>query len=156
MEVRYDTYCGLYCGGCEVFLINKRGIVDEKAKEWDMKPEDLKCNGCKTATVSAFCRSCKIKKCAETKGIEFCYQCPDYPCMIIKDFKNDEHPHHSIVLHNLSSIKENGLAKWLEEQEKRWSCSACGEKISWYEENCLKCGNLIRSSLVDDEELRNQ
>ena len=41
MKERYDTYCGLYCGSCEVFLANRKGLVDELAREWEMNPADL-------------------------------------------------------------------------------------------------------------------
>lgn len=153
MEKRLDTYCGLYCGGCEVFLVNQRGLIEETAKEWEMDPDDLHCNGCKTDITSTFCRNCKIKSCAESKRVEFCYQCNNFPCEIITEFKDDEHPHHSIVLHNLSQIKEKGINNWIKEQETRWSCPECKEKYSWYEDKCSNCGSSIKSCLDDEKEL---
>lgn len=153
MKERYDTYCGLYCGSCEVFLANRKGLVDELAREWEMNPADLRCNGCKDELVATFCRSCKIKGCAEDKGIGFCFQCADYPCKILSDFKNDHRPHHSIVLYNLALIKDNGLNKWLKEQEIRWSCPGCGEKYSWYDESCLNCNSVLKNCLDDEKEL---
>ncbi len=153
MSERLDTYCGLYCGSCGVFLANKKGLLEAKSKEWKMETEDLYCKGCKSDTVAIFCRTCHFKTCAENKGIEYCFQCHEFPCQELLDFKDDERPHHSIVLHNLDLIKEQGIDKWLKEQELRWSCPECKEKYSWYESNCSNCGNPVRSCLEDEKDL---
>lgn len=153
MKERYDTYCGLYCGSCGVFLVNKKGLVDELAKEWEMDPSDLLCHGCKSDTVATFCRTCEIKACMEEKGKDFCYQCAEYPCQIISDLKNDSRPHHSIVFHNLGLIRDNGLDQWLKDQENRWSCPTCGEKYSWYDDKCLNCTRSLSNCLDDEKEL---
>lgn len=150
---RLDTYCGLYCGSCEIFITNQKGEVKETAKKWGMNPDDLYCNGCKTDTTSVFCRNCEIKECAKNNEVEFCFQCRDFPCEKIIEFKNDENPHHTIVLKNLTSIKEMGINKWLKEQEKRWSCPNCQENFSWYDEKCLNCGSSLKSCIDDENEI---
>jgi len=149
MEFRYDTYCGLYCGACEVLIANKNGEVEKLAKAWNMKPKELRCHGCKTETTASFCATCDVKKCAENK-VEFCFQCNEYPCARLVEFKNDKYPHHSVVLKNLNSIRDKGINKWLEEQETRWSCPGCGTKFSWYDKVCKKCGEKLYS--CEDEE----
>lgn len=151
---KLNTYCGLYCGSCEIFLVNQKGIVEETAKEWEMKSKDLICNGCKTDINSVFCRDCKIKSCAESKELDYCFQCEEFPCADLINFKDDENPHHSIVLHNLNDIKYIGTKKWLKEQEERWSCSECGEKYSWYDEKCPNCGSPVRSCVDDENEIK--
>lgn len=153
MKERFDTYCGLYCGGCEVLIANQKGFVEEKAKEWNMDPNDLICNGCKSDTVATFCQTCGMKVCAEEKGIEFCFQCSDYPCKMVSDFKNDDRPHHSIIFHNLGLIKELGIKQWMQDQEKRWSCPTCGEKFSWYSDKCSNCDSVVKNCLDDEKEL---
>lgn len=150
---KLDTYCGLYCGACKIYLVNKKGLVEETAREWKMNPEDLYCNGCKTEKTSVFCRDCQIKLCSESKRVDYCYQCEKFPCEILVNFRNDENPHHSIVLHNLRKLKEKGINNWLKEQEIRWSCSECGEKYSWYDNKCSNCSSSIRNCIDDEKEL---
>lgn len=152
-SMRYDTYCGLYCGACRILFANKKNRVEQLASEWKMKPEELICTGCKTDTLSVFCQECEIKQCAKDKGLEFCFMCSDYPCKLITDFKNDDMEHHSIVLHNQDSIKNRGIDSWLKEQKIKWSCPECGESYSWYDNKCSKCGSLLKNSIDDEREL---
>lgn len=154
MKKRLDTYCGLFCGACEVFLANEKGSVEEIAKKWKMKSEDLYCHGCKTDTTSIYCKECEIKLCAQSKELDYCFQCEDFPCEYLMELRNDENPHHSIVLHNLKLIKNMGVKSWIEEQEKRWSCKKCNEKYSWYDDTCSNCGSSVRSCIDDEKELK--
>jgi len=153
MEYRYDSYCGLYCGACGIFLANMKNRVEDLAKEKGMKPEDLVCNGCKSAIQSVYCRDCEFIACAVEKKVEFCCDCPEYPCKKISDFKHDKSPHHSIVFKNLELIKEYGVENWLIEQKIRWSCPECGEPYSWYTEKCSNCGAKVLSSIDEEVEL---
>ena len=43
MKKRYDAYCGLYCGACEILLMNELGKIEEKAMEWNMNINDAIC-----------------------------------------------------------------------------------------------------------------
>lgn len=153
MKFRCDTYCGLYCGACSVFIANKKGIVEERAKEWEMNPEDLKCHGCKTEITAVYCKDCDIRQCAENNNIEFCFECGDYPCNRLREFRNDEWPHHSVVLQNLETIQKKGVQEWVKEQEIRWSCPECGTLFAWYDEVCKKCGNTLYNCKDEEKEL---
>jgi hypothetical protein len=55
---------------------------------------------------------------------------------------NDEWPHHGTMEPNLDYIKEHGKEKWLETQEKEWSCTRCGAQIKWYQREC-DCGQSL-------------
>jgi len=140
MDYRLESYCGLYCGACEVLRANKTNRIEEAATAWGMKAEDLLCHGCKSEVNSIYCRDCEIKDCARTKGVEFCFECFDYPCQYLTDLQKDEDPHHAVILDNLDKIKESGRDNWLEEQNKRWSCKACGAETGWYDSKCRNCG----------------
>jgi len=140
MSYRFDSFCGLYCGACLTLRANKEGKVEEAAKAWGMKPEDLVCNGCKSEVNASSCRECEIKACAKTKGVDFCIECPDYPCQYLKDLQADEWVHHRVILDNLERIKSAGLDNWLAEQKERWSCPNCGNPTGWYDAKCKKCG----------------
>ncbi len=155
MESRYDTYCGLYCGACAVLVANESGEIEKKAKEWGEKPADLRCFGCKSNTNSVYCRECELKQCAESKKVEFCFKCDEFPCERLVVFKNDKNPHHSIVLKNLEHICKNGVTNWLEEQHIRWSCRGCGTKFSWYDKICTSCGEKVYNCQDEEKDLLN-
>lgn len=156
MDFRYDSYCGLYCGACDVLVANEKDEVEKAAKAWNMKPEQLRCHGCKSTINAVFCADCVIKPCAETREIEFCSQCDEYPCSRLREFRDDENPHHSIVLRNLDFIREQGVDAWLEEQRDRWSCPGCGEKCSWYDKTCRKCGAQWYNCEDEDKDLKGE
>lgn len=44
------------------------------------------CAGCLNSDMGKpeHCRKCKIKDCIKGKGLSYCFECPDYPCKLIK------------------------------------------------------------------------
>jgi hypothetical protein len=140
MGTFYATYCGLYCGACPILAANERGEVEKRAAEGGVKPEVLRCLGCKSETIAVFCVDCEMRQCARDRGIDSCGECGEYPCKMLESFRADEHPHHSVVLKNLERMKEKGPDAWLEEQKARWSCPACGARFTWYDDRCPECG----------------
>ena len=140
MKTIYDSYCGLYCGACPILLANERGEVEKRAAEGGVEPEVLLCSGCKSETIAVFCTDCEMRQCARDRRLDSCRECDEYPCQMLKNFRADEHPHHSAVLKNLESMHETGLDAWLEEQKARWSCPACGARFTWYDALCPECG----------------
>ncbi|MFX0029194.1 MAG: DUF3795 domain-containing protein [Candidatus Hermodarchaeota archaeon] len=150
MKNRYDAYCGLYCGACEILLMNELNRIEEKAKEWNMKVDDAICYGCKSSQNAIYCRNCYFKKCAEAKKVGFCSQCNDYPCMQLREFKNDKFPHHSVVLKSLEAIKEKGYKQWLVDQEIRWKCKICGSRFAWYKDFCDNCGEELYNCVKEE------
>jgi hypothetical protein len=150
LDFRYDTFCGLYCGACDVLIANKNDAVDALAQAWNLEPEQLRCCGCKSAVNAVYCVDCDIKRCAESKGVEYCFECGEYPCSRLVAFRNDEHSHHSVVLQNLGLVQSQGIEQWLEQQRDRWSCPNCGTEFSWYARTCAACGGELYS--CEDEE----
>ena len=118
MIERKDSYCGIYCGACG-------------------SPGG--CNGCKVMNENHWSPDCKYIKCAQSKEIDACPLCSEYPCEDIMKFETDEHVHHKTVLPNGRRIKETGLEAWLEEQKERWSCKECGRAYTWFEDKCKSC-----------------
>jgi hypothetical protein len=41
---------------------------------------------------------------------------------------------------NLKFIKEQGLAEFLEHQQKKWQCPQCGDVICCHNGICFNCG----------------
>ncbi|MFP4344939.1 MAG: DUF3795 domain-containing protein [Anaerolineales bacterium] len=153
MSFRYDTYCGLYCGACPVLLAGQRGELEALAAAWGREPEDLRCEGCKSHVLSLFCAKCDLKACAVGHGIEFCYECEDYPCTRLVAFSRDRYPHHHVVLHNLGALAEEGLERWLEDQATRWRCPTCQRRFAWYSERCEVCGSRLYDARAEDRDL---
>jgi hypothetical protein len=100
--------CGLHCGNCFAFkggdivessrqLRNSLGNFDvyaERFAELLDKPVFKKypefkemleyfsvadCSGCRNERCKLF-KNCKVRSCSEQKGVDFCFQCPDFPC----------------------------------------------------------------------------
>jgi len=159
-EFRYDSYCGLYCGACDILSAYKNGIKTGKSPQWSDMPSELsnlpfnarkfeiKCYGCMTDTVFAGCSKCVIRKCAMNKtGIETCLDCTSYPCWRLKItalarkvLKLEEKlPHLKTIKLNIEVIKNNGMHVWLEEQNRKWQCPHCGKRLSWYRASCIDC-----------------
>jgi len=100
--------CGLHCGKCFAFsegdishlskdLRYSLGNFDVYAERFvNIMNEPLflkypafkemleffskgKCKGCRKEKCAIF-KNCKVKKCSENKAVDFCFECPDFPC----------------------------------------------------------------------------
>lgn len=82
--------CGVDCLVCPAYIATKANedkLRVEAAKLWteqfqfEIKPEQINCTGCKSEGKRFFyCRICGIKKCVEEKGLETCAYCDDFGC----------------------------------------------------------------------------
>jgi hypothetical protein len=80
--------CGLDCRECGIHRATHnaeaaRKIADSFRKEGftDVRPEDVRCFGCKGDRVKHWSADCWLLKCCvDEKGFAFCYQCPSFPC----------------------------------------------------------------------------
>jgi hypothetical protein len=159
----YDTYCGLYCGACDMLRSYENGRESIFSYLWT-KPTlkaflklqeaeyggdndlELKCQGCKSDEIFIVCRICKIRECAINKNVEHCSDCGEYPCKIYSEWNKNQvfMPHIKDVRDNLENIKEVGTNQWILDQEKRWKCQKCGKSFSWYSTSCDSCGADLR------------
>lgn len=90
------AYCGLDCSKCDIFVAtenNDRDKIVSTLNQWkseiglDYKESDLNgCKGCKSDMILSYCSNCDIEKCAISKEISTCSECPDYKCDRIKKF----------------------------------------------------------------------
>ena len=122
--------CGINCGVCRAYLIQK-----------------TKCPGCRAddSNKPISRTKCKIKTCdVFKKDANFCYECLDFPCDNLKRLdKRYRTKYHMSPIENLENIKNLGLKKFLENENKRWSCSNCGGTICVHEGSCISCGQKI-------------
>src|SRR5512133_2009336 len=87
-----DSYCGIYCGACDIRLAGETGHKTPFAAFWTPntirlalkargltppvgEPLALRCGGCKSADRFVNCRDCKIRECAVGRKVEHCREC---------------------------------------------------------------------------------
>jgi hypothetical protein len=140
--------CGLYCGACYHYLASLpegKHLLEEAARQ-GRGLEGFACKGCRSDElyVHSGCAHCKIRACAEERGILHCGLCDEFPCERIRAFQGDGRVHHRDILIQLEEIRAKGPDRWLAEQAGRWRC-ACGASFSWYETFCGNCGAPLES-----------
>ena len=72
------AYCCLDCEKCDAYLATVKkdaALQAEVAARWRMKPEQIECLGCKSATALF---NCTLKKCASRRGLPTCAHCADF------------------------------------------------------------------------------
>jgi hypothetical protein len=162
-KFNYDSYCGIYCGACDIMMSYKTGNKHRLASFWNEstvktfqnklglvydsgKPFSYKCNGCKTDTLFVNCAVCQIRKCAINSKVEHCIDCEKYPCKPIVDSRKmfSLLPHIKSNRNNMEIIKKVGVTQWLSEQEKKWKCPNCNTNFSWYTYKCKNCNNDLK------------
>lgn len=88
------TRCGYRCDLCLAYAENiknndQRALLSEgwrKIFGIDLQPEEVFCEGCLTCSADPILvdKSCLVRPCVISKGIENCAQCDDYPCDILE------------------------------------------------------------------------
>ncbi|MFC2071339.1 DUF3795 domain-containing protein [Chloroflexota bacterium] len=126
---RFDTYCGIYCGACEVMNAETYQDKAHVTKIWEgimeASPEQVHCSGCKSDDLFFNCEQCKMRPCAKSKGLEFCIECNEYPCIYYHEGKQvvEQLPylsHMKAIVKNLRDIKGYGIERWLDIQKTKW------------------------------------
>ncbi|MDP2859200.1 MAG: DUF3795 domain-containing protein [Bacillota bacterium] len=141
MQAGYDSYCGLYCGACGTLSATEKGGTDASGE---------RCMGCKSDLLARGCKEkCRMRPCAVSRGLDSCGDCAEFPCAILLAFERDGVAHHNAVVRNLNLLRRADKEAWLEAQRTRWSCAKCGEKLSWKQETCVRCGDGLYNSLKE-------
>ncbi len=101
MNKIYDSYCGVVCADCEIFIATKNDDYNKKkeiGQSWIHNhgrvyaPEEVNCFGCKVHDKAhcPYCESmCEMRLCAMQKNVNTCAHCSDYPCSILNSGKYD-------------------------------------------------------------------
>ncbi len=122
--------CGVFCGACPSYPGTCLGCSSEE------KGQSRKSKW-----------GCKIRECCYHKEQkEFCSECDEFPCKIHRKKLMDSHPgdkkykYRHEIAENFDKLKELGTGGYLEYQRKRWTCEACGGRITMYHYKCCNCG----------------
>jgi predicted amidophosphoribosyltransferase len=141
--------CGLYCGACYHYRASfaEGAYLLERAAAQGKDLNQFTCQGCRSDRlyIHAGCSNCELRACSESRGYRHCGECPEAPCSRLQAFQHDGHVHHLPILASLDDLNRLGPDAWLEEQQVRWQCSACGAAFSWYDSACPNCGQAVDS-----------
>ncbi len=141
-DKRLAAVCGLFCPACNVFIGTREdpGRLEVMARRLQRPLEKLQCGGCRSEKRCFYCESiCMMSGCAAKRGVDFCGECPEYPCKGLKAFQA-EMPHRIELWKSQARIREVGYEKWYAEMIEHYSCPKCGTINSAYDFKCRKCG----------------
>ncbi len=123
--------CGVFCGACPSFPKTCLGCAS-KSKEQSRKSK----------------WGCKIRVCCyDTKKLNFCVECQEYPCTIYRKKLLDKHQGDIMYKyrHEIPDIFKQqfnvDMDQYLKNQEDRWACPNCDGTVKFYYYECDKCGN---------------
>jgi hypothetical protein len=158
-KVHLAAACGTYCGACTAYLAKHGGdeqikmIQQKRASSGPAKAlkgvppsnwmDGLLCDGCLSGGMLApHCQRCNIRLHAlETQNNSRCSDCEELPCHRITNLINmGRYLHRDEYLPNLKKIREMGVEEWVKYEEERWRCPKCGMPMSWYDAECVGCG----------------
>ncbi|HBD95390.1 MAG: hypothetical protein A2015_05840 [Spirochaetes bacterium GWF1_31_7] len=129
MPEKIDDYffapCGVNCFVCYVHL---------KVK----KP----CNGCYGSDDNKpeRCKNCTIKQCVSNKSLQYCFECNDYPCQLIKNLEKSYTKRYNVsIMANSEMVKKYGVSEFQQTEVVKWKCSTCGGVITQHGMYCSEC-----------------
>jgi hypothetical protein len=125
--------CGINCGTCIAYLREKKN----------------RCHGCRHAdlNIPVSRLNCKIKNCEHLQQMEskLCSDCRLFPCARLKNIdKRYRTKYNTSLIQNLITIRETGMASFLEYEAGKWSCPNCGSVLSVHSDSCIKCNLEIK------------
>lgn len=112
--------CGLDCYNCELYVDNiTEKLIGLLHGKMAVAKEEIPCRGCRSQDGKHFhldSDGCATLDCVKAKGVDFCSNCPDYPCAYLAPTADgaSRYPH-NMKVYNLCRIKAVGIDKWMEE-----------------------------------------
>ena len=153
MNPDFAAPCGLYCGVCAIYIAHRDGNVKFKERLVSLykgetgkgvlpggeklSVEDIKCSGCLSSELFMHCRNCEIRACTKSRGYEGCHQCDEFPCQHIEKFPMVVGK--KVILRAIPHWREVGTEKWIEDEEARYTCPECGNKVFRGAARCNRC-----------------
>ena len=145
---------GLYCGVCAIHIAHrdnnqklKQGLVNVYNGKVPGKgtlpncetlsAEDIRCQGCLSDDRFLHCQQCPIRECATEKGYSGCHRCEEFPCEHIDNFPMAVGK--KVILRAIPYRREVSTEKWIQDEEARYICPECGNKVFRGAVQCNKC-----------------
>jgi len=146
--------CGLYCGVCAIHIAHRdnnqkfkerlvslyKGEVSGKGTLPDhekLSTEKIQCSGCLSNNLFMHCKRCEIRECTQKKGYTGCHQCDEFPCQYIDNFPMTVGK--KVILRAIPYWREFGTEKWIKDEEARYICPECGNKVFRGVAKCNRC-----------------
>lgn len=146
--------CGLYCGVCAIYLAHRddnaklkerllslyQGGTPGKGKlpnSEQLTINDIRCRGCLSDDRFMHCEQCEIRACATGKAYAGCHECGDFPCRFIEDFPMTIGK--KVIIRSVPYRREFGTERWVYDEERRYYCPSCGNKVFRGAMKCNKC-----------------
>ena len=146
--------CGLYCGVCAIYIAHRdnneklkgrllnlykgnvpgKGVLPNCEK---LTLADIRCSGCSSNDRFVHCRQCEIRSCVKQKGYLGCHQCGEFPCRHVEEFPMTVGK--KVILRAIPHLRAAGLQKWVEDEESRYKCPECGNKLFRGAAKCNRC-----------------
>lgn len=117
--------CGIYCLACSAFLSPKNPCPGCRAEEARITRKS--------------CRACKKKRCAQTRGLTWCFESGQFPCAAIRDLSKRYAANYRINLIQRGQAGRadvNALARHLLRVS---TCPDCGGLIDCHHLVCSGC-----------------
>lgn len=127
------SVCGLNCAVCDIFRAGHGDVkLRDEIVEWFgkernkvVKPDQVRCEGCRGPLEAHWSEDCKMMLCAKNKGFNYCFECEEFPCAFVREFSEDGVPHHKKTVENAKRMREIGIEAWVEEQKRKGQCLFC-------------------------------
>ena len=128
-----EAPCGLHCGLCPMHLASTneklRAAIAEKR---NMPPEKVACDGCRAidGQCPVISEQCATWVCSKEKGLEFCYECADFPCVKLMPCSDRaSFLPHNIKIYSLALRKSKGAHEWEKEIIAAYNLYYNGEMV---------------------------
>jgi hypothetical protein len=120
--------CGKDCFNCPLYIGEENKENRENFLKRNNIPKDkFMCKGCRPN--NGFCPGleilgidghCKMYQCIQTKKVEFCFECDEFPCPGLQPVADRaERVPHALKIFNLCMIQKHGVEKWATEYSKQ-------------------------------------
>jgi hypothetical protein len=140
--------CGMYCGVCAIYIAHRDHNLKFKERlvslyrgnlpnSENLSIEDIKCRGCLSNEQFMHCRQCEIRACTRKKGYTGCHQCDEFPCRYIEKFPMPAGK--KVILRAIPYWRKVGTEKWIQDEEARYVCPECGNKVFRGAVKCNQC-----------------
>ena len=146
--------CGLYCGVCAIYIADRDNNQKFKGRLVDLykgevtgkgtlpnsetlSTENIRCRGCLSDDLFMHCQQCGIRDCVVEKGYTGCHQCDEFPCQHIETFPMVVGK--KVILRSVPHRRKVGTEQWVRDEEARYFCPECGNKVFRGAVKCNKC-----------------
>jgi NAD(P)H dehydrogenase (quinone) len=150
--------CGLYCGVCAIYIAHRDNNIKLKERlvnlykggvpgkgtlpnSQSLTVDDIQCKGCLSDQRFMHCSQCDIRDCTIEKGFTGCHACADFPCHYIENFSMSVGK--KVMLRCVPYRKKLGTEPWVRDEEARYICPDCGNKVFRGAVTCNQCKRLL-------------